>query len=211
MTDTSELIQGSSEWKAARCGSLGASSLHEALARTKTGWGASRANLQSRLIIERLTGVPQETYQNAAMLTGIEREPEARNAYCFDQDCGVQEIGLKPHPSIKGTHASPDGLVIGVPRVLEIKCPQPAMHLETLLSGTIPEKYMLQMIWQMACCDAEDADYVSWNPDFPVEMRLFVRRVERDDNRIAQIEREVREFLSETDEKMEALRRKYAT
>ena len=77
---TEELQQGTDEWRRARAGSLGASSLHEALAKTRNGWGASRANLLSRLVVERLTGVPQDTYQNQAMRNGIEREPEARAA-----------------------------------------------------------------------------------------------------------------------------------
>jgi hypothetical protein len=44
MTDAA-IIQRSPEWFAARCGSLGASQLADALAKTKSGWGASRANL----------------------------------------------------------------------------------------------------------------------------------------------------------------------
>ena len=54
----SEMIQGSDEWRMARVGSLGASRLQEAIAKTKTGYGASRANLMAELICERLTGQP---------------------------------------------------------------------------------------------------------------------------------------------------------
>ena len=65
-----EIKQGTDAWKLARCGSLGASRIADAVARIKTGYGASRANLMAELIAERLTGVPYETYQSAAMLHG---------------------------------------------------------------------------------------------------------------------------------------------
>ena len=175
-----ELIQRSDEWRTARCGSLGASSVHEAIAHTKTGWGASRANRMAALIVERLTGAPEESYINAAMQHGIDTEPEARNAYIFLTDAGVTEIGLTRHPSIVGSHASPDGLV-EPDGLLEIKCPQPATHLDFLLNKAIPDKYQIQMQWQMACCGRAWADFVSYNASFPPHLRMFLQRIKRDD------------------------------
>ena len=206
---TEELEQGSDAWKAARCGSLGASSLHEAIARTKTGWGASRANLLSRLIVERLTGIPQDTYQNAAMLHGIETEPEARAAYQFERGVLVGKVGLLKHPSIAGTHASPDGTV-GGDGLVEFKCPQTATHLETLLGDPIPSKYIVQCQWQMACCPGRVwCDWASYDNRLPENMRLYVERIKRDDRHIAELEAHVREFLSELDAKLQALVARY--
>lgn len=205
MTDAA-LIQRSPEWLAARVGSLGASQIHEALARTKTGWGASRANLRARLVVERLTGKPLDTFQSQAMLTGIEREPEARAAYAFERDVDVVEVGLIRHPSIPRTHASPDGLV-GDDGMVELKAPQPAAHLELLTERAIPEKYVLQCLWQMACAGRAWVDFASYNPDFPERMRLWVRRIDRNDERIAEMEREVKRFLSEVDEALAVLER----
>lgn len=203
-----ELIQGSPEWLQARCGSLGASMIADALAKTKSGPSASRANLQARLAVERLTGIPQETYQNGAMLQGVEREPQARAAYQFLTDAVVEPVGLIAHPTIAGTHASPDGL-IDADGLLEIKCPQPAAHLATLMGEPIPQKYLFQMIWQMACSGRGYCDFVSFNPDFPAEMQMHTTRVKRDDEKITAIELEVRLFLSELDRKVAALRERY--
>lgn len=203
-----DLVQGSDEWRAARAGSLGASALHEAVARTKSGYAASRANRMATMVIERLTGQPQDTYQNAAMLHGIETEPEARLAYEFWTNAKVVQVGMVLHPDIGGTHASPDGLV-GEDGLLEIKCPQPAQHLSTLLGEPIPDKYMVQMLWQMRCCGRPWCDFVSYNPAFPESMKLHVQRVERDDKRISELENEVVPFLREVDAKVEALRSKY--
>lgn len=207
---TEALEQGTSAWKQARCGSLGASSVHEALARTKTGWGASRANVLARLVAERLTGVPQDGFTNAAMLHGVATEPEARAAYQFEAGVLVKQVGLIRHPAIIGTHASPDGLV-GDDGLVEFKCPNTATHLETLLGDPVPAKYITQCQWQMACTGRTWCDWASYDNRLPENMQLFTRRIQRDDRHIAELEAQVREFLSELDAKLAALTSRYGT
>jgi putative phage-type endonuclease len=209
MAGMNDLIQRSPEWFTARCGSLGASAVHEAVARTKSGYSASRANRMATLVLERLTGVSQESYQSKAMLDGIENEPAARAAYSLSRGVDVQEVGLFVHPTIKGTHASPDGL-IGTLGALEIKCPQPAAHLATLLGEPIPERYFIQMQWQMRCAGRQWCDYVSYSPAFPDDMRLHVQTVKFDQATVTKLEAEVREFLAEVEAKVDALRNRFA-
>lgn len=199
------MLQGTEEWRLARCGSLGASSMHEAMAKIKTGWGASRANLMGRLIAERLTGVPQDGYSNAAMQWGTDVEPEARAAYAFMRDADVTEIAIVLHPTIAGSHASPDGLV-GEAGLVEIKCPNVATHIETLLTGAIAEKYVIQTQWQMACTGRKWADFVSYDPRMPEEMQLFIKRIHRDDKRIAEMEACAVEFILEMEDKIARLK-----
>lgn len=205
---TEELIQGSDEWRLARVGSLGASRLQEAIARTKTGYGASRANLMAELICERLTGAPAEKFVTQAMQFGTEMEPEARDAYTFYTGKEVVQVGLIRHPKIEQSHASPDGL-IDDDGLIEIKVPQPAAHLETLLGQKIPERYVTQMLWQMAVTGRVYCDYVSYNPSFPENMRLFVKRLPRDDKRIAELESEIAAFLLEMAVKLSELNSLY--
>lgn len=195
---TEDLVQRSEEWVKARLGSLGASSIHEIVARTKSGFAASRTNRMAALILERLTGEPQDTYQNAAMLAGIEMEPKARAYYAWTRDVDVKEVGLIRHPRIQWTHASPDGLV-GDNGLLEIKCPQPGEHLRILMERTIPEKHLLQMQWQMACSEREWCDYLSYNESFPQNLRAFDQRIMRDEPRIKELEAAAIAFLGELD------------
>jgi hypothetical protein len=122
----------------------------------------------------------------------------------------VALVGLVKHPSIAGTHASPDGLVAD-DGLIEIKCPQPATHLDTLLGQYVPGKYVHQMQWQMACTGRAWCDFVSYSPAFPDPMRLYVQRVSRDDLKIAELEAQVREFLAELDAKLAALTSRYGT
>lgn len=198
--------QRSQEWLQARCGSLGASAVHEALAKTRSGWGASRANVRSRLVAEILTGAPQETYVNAAMQWGIDTEAEARAAYSFMMGVDVTEIAIVPHPRLAGTHASPDGLVAD-DGLVELKCPNTAQHIDVLLTQSIPGKYVTQMNWQMACTGRQWCDFVSYDPRMPEDLALFVKRLERDEAVIADLELQVGEFLLEVLETVQALER----
>lgn len=210
MTALEALVQGSPEWHAARVGSLGASVVHEAVARTKTGWSSSRANRMATLVIERLTGQAQNGYVSAAMLEGIDCEPRARAAYQLETMTLVKQIGLVRHPAIQGTHASPDGLV-GDTGLVEIKCPQPAAHLDVLEGGGVPGKYITQMMWQMACTGRAFCDFVSFCPAFPEHMQLFVARFARDDAQIAQLESQVQTFLAELESKTAGLIARYGS
>lgn len=206
----SDRTQGSPEWFAARLGKVTASRVSDVIAKTKSGWSASRANYLAQLVAERLTGQQQESYTNAAMQWGTDNEPLARAAYEFRTDATVTPAWFIDHPSIPMTGASPDGL-IGNVGLVEIKCPNTSTHIETLLGKTIPGKYETQMQWQMACTGAQWCDFVSFDPRMPEAMRLFVCRLPRDDKRIAELETEIKAFLKELDDKVNALTNLYAT
>ena len=203
-----DIEQRSEAWIQIRLGKVTASRIADVCARTKTGWGASRKNYMADLVAERLTGKKVEGFTNAAMQWGTDMEPEARIAYEFYRDSSVSEVGFVPHPSIAETGASPDGLV-GDDGLVEIKCPNTATHIETLRGGTLPEKYFLQMQWQMACTGRQWTDFASYDPRLPESMRLFVDRVKRDDTAIAAIEKDVTDFLMELRAIVSELRSKY--
>lgn len=197
--------QNTPEWYQARCGSLGASAVHDALAKTKTGWGAGRANAITKLVLERLTNTPQDSFTNSAMEWGKAQEDNAANAYAFLTGNAVEVCGIYKHPFIEGTHASPDRLV-GDDGLVEIKCPNSSTHLDTLLSKKVPTKYVTQMQWQMAVTGRKWCDFVSYDPRFPEEHQVFIQRVERDDQRIAELETEVAALLKEVEEKLGQLK-----
>lgn len=199
--------QGSQEWLEARCASLGASQIADALAKTKSGWGAGRKNMIAQMVVERLTGQPTESYINAAMQRGIDLEGKARDYYQFLTDSTVEQVGLVKHPTIDNSHASPDGL-IGDEGLVEIKCPNSATHLEYLTSETLPQKYHLQMQWQMACADRKWCDFFSYDDRFPPPLDYVLFRVERDDEVVAQLEKDVAMFLAEVDKKVAELQQK---
>ena len=202
--------QRTTEWFAQRCGHLTASRISDMMARTQKGWGASRANYAAQLIAERLTGVAESGFTSAAMQHGIDTEAAARAAYGFMQDVEVIEAPFVLHPRLAWSGASPDGFV-GDDGLVEIKCPNTATHITTLRGGEIPDKYIKQMQWQMACAERDWCDFVSFDPRMPVEMQLHIQRVDRDNDLIAEIESAAIGFLDEiaaTVAELEAIYRK---
>ena len=196
--------QGTDAWFEARIGKVTASRVADVIAKTKTGYSTSRDNYMAQLVCERLTKQKAEGFTNAAMQHGTETEPLARLSYEVAQNVLVDEVGFVPHPSIEMAGASPDGLV-GDDGLLEIKCPNTATHIETLLSQTVPGKYNTQMQFQMACTGRKWCDFVSFDNRLPQELQLFVKRVPRDDAFIKQIEAEIVQFLAELDDKITKL------
>ena len=198
------IVQGTDEWFEARIGKVTASRVADIIAQTKSGYSTSRDNYMAQLVCERLTGQRGESFTNAAMQWGTETEPLARAAYEALKDLLVDEVGFIPHPRILMAGASPDGLV-GDNGLLEIKCPNTATHIDTLLSQTVPSKYNTQMQFQMACTDREWCDFVSFDNRLPSELQLFVKRVSRDNMYIRLMEDEIVKFLNELDLKIAQL------
>lgn len=202
------IIQGTPEWLALRLGKVTASRVSDVIAKTKSGYSASRANYMAQLIAERLTGVVQDSYSNSAMQWGTETEPQARLAYEFDQGVVVEQVAFVPHPKIDHSGCSPDGL-IGSEGLVEIKCPNTNTHLDTLIEQAVPGKYKAQMQFQMACTGRAWCDFVSYDPRLPENMQLYIQRVERDDKYIKEIEGEIASFLTEMSMKLSKLNNIY--
>lgn len=196
--------QGAPEWFAQRLGKVTASKVADVVAKTKSGYSASRANYMAQLLVERLTGQQAESYVNGAMQHGIDTEPQARAAYCFETDYNVAEVGFIDHPTVAMSGASPDGFV-GDDGLLEIKCPNTATHIDTLLGSNPADKYIKQMQWQMACTGKKWCDFVSYDPRLPADLQLHIARVNRDEVLIAELEKEIILFLTEVDQKLKQL------
>ena len=202
--ETYLMQQGTDAWHEIRCGKVTASRVADIIAKTKTGQSASRANYMAQLVCERLTKTRTESFTNAAMEHGVTQEPFARAAYEAAQGVMVEEVGFVRHPTIEWAGASPDGLV-GNDGLVEIKCPNTSTMIETLLSQKVPSKYITQMQFQMACTGRKWTDYVSFDPRMPEKAQLFVKRVDRDDAYIAEIEAEIVKFLAEVASQVQQL------
>jgi putative phage-type endonuclease len=190
--------QRTEEWFDVRLGKVTASRVHDLLAQTKTGYSTSRKNYMMELMVERLTHAKQESYTNSYMQHGIDNEPIARVAYEQIISGLVHEVGFVHHPCIYEFGCSPDGLV-EMDGLVEIKCPNTAQHVDTILYG-FPPRYKAQVQSQMSCTEREWCDFVSYDPRMPEEMKLVRIRVNRDDEYIKTMEKEIIEFLEELDE-----------
>ena len=194
-----DIEQGSDSWLELRMGRVTGSRVADVLATTKTGESASRRNYRMELVCERITGKRGESYVNHHMERGTLLEPVARSLYEAQTGNFVSQIGFAHHPSIEMAGASPDGLT-DCGNLIEIKCPTAANHVDTLLNGKPPSKYIPQMQWQMACTGSNWCDFVSYCPDVGEELALFIVRVPRDDVYIADMEKQISVFLKEVDD-----------
>jgi len=188
--------QRTEEWFNARIGKVTASRVADLMAKTKSGYSTSRDNYMAQLVCENITKTKAEGFTNAAMEWGTEQEPFARAAYEAKTGEMVEEVGFVPHPLIEWAGASPDGLV-GPHGLVEIKCPNTATMIDTLLTGKVPGKYNTQMQFQMACTGRHWCDYVVFDPRMPAKAQLFIKRVFRDDAFIQEMEAEIVNFLAE--------------
>lgn len=203
-------LQEGDNWMLARVGAFTASRAADLMAKTKSGPSASRGNLLTLLAVERLTGQPVETYSNAAMQRGIELEAEARDAYSFQTEQAVQEVGYVPHPTIERAGCSPDGLC-GDSGLVELKVPASmAKHLDALRTGAHAQEYAWQLQHQLWVTGRQWVDAVSYDPRFPDGLQLAIKRVSRDEEAIILLETSVKIADREVDamvRELEALRR----
>jgi len=92
-----DIVQGSPEWIAIRLGKVTASRVADVVARTKSGWGASRANYMAELIAERLTGVAVARHgygrpsRRIEMIEAGHPVPDAAGAACACIACTLAE------------------------------------------------------------------------------------------------------------------------
>lgn len=195
-----ELVQGTDEWRAARCGNATASEFAAILAPAKDGKVRKTRNAYLRRIVaERLTNKPSETYHNAHMDRGQEQESDGRALYEAETGNFVQRVGFIKHPTL-AAGCSPDGL-IDVNGGYEGKSVIPTVQLDTILAGGYPAGHTAQVQGNLWIAERAWWDFTSFSPDFLDEkLRLYIFRVHRDEGYIAMLDKEVRGFLSEVDQ-----------
>jgi exodeoxyribonuclease (lambda-induced) len=201
--------QRTDEWFKARLGKVTASKIHDIMIKTKVGESTYKTKYRLQLVTERLTGKVVPMFMNDAMKHGVEYEDEAKLEYANRNKLLVgtdlTDVGMIDHPTIDMCGASPDGMV-GDKGLIEIKCPQPITHTTTIETGEIHKRYIHQMQWQMSCTGREWCDFVSYHPDFPDDLKMFIKRVPRDNELIARLEEEVSTFVQEVEYKIKTIK-----
>jgi predicted phage-related endonuclease len=198
--------QRTPEWFAARAGRLTGSVAGEMLARIQKGEAASRRNLRLRLVLEQLTGRPQESdYVSPAMQAGIDREAAAFAAFEALTGEVAHRSGFLSHDSFMAG-CSLDGHLGDFAELLSIKCRQPAAHYEFIRTQKVPADALAQMRHELWVTGAERHHYFSYNPDFPEKLQCGLVVFRRQDLDIDAYDQEARAFLAEVDVEVAAMR-----
>jgi predicted phage-related endonuclease len=198
--------QRTPEWYAARLGRLTASVAKDMLAMNKSGGeSASRRDLRTSLVLERLTGKGQGSdYVNADMQRGIDKEPEARLAYEALTGTLVDQVGFVQAVDLM-VGCSPDGL-IGDDGGIDCKCPRSANHLAFLNAKSLPADYLPQVLHTLWVTGRQWWDVASFDDRFPEGLQLRVIRTERDEKAIAEYAAKAQAFLGEVETELAAMR-----
>lgn len=195
--DLRTLEQGSDAWLIARRGHVTASGIAAILSKGKgDAISATRRKYMVQLAVERMTGRTVSTYTNAAMQWGIDQEPFAAIAYEVANETFATRTGFWLHPTIPWLGVSPDRLV-GDGGLVEIKCPETTTHIDYLLNDRVPPEYVAQIQCQLWVTNRAWCDFVSFDPRMPEHSQLFIVRMQRDDEFIANMESTTIAFLDD--------------
>lgn len=181
------IIQGSDEWFAIRCGKVTGSMF--AIAK---GNGATRTKYMKELVDELRTGNPRESFVNSHMQRGTEMEPFARAAYEKEYRVDVQEVGFVEFNENIG--CSPDGIIEPDGR-LEIKCPTLEVHNKTVQADKVPSSHKPQIQGTLWVTEGKWLDFISYHPD--AEQPLFVKRVYPDEKYITELKIRIYMFIAD--------------
>ena len=192
--------QGTPEWLQQRCGKVTASRFADVLSKGRSGAASlTRAKYLRQVVGEQLTGKPADTFTNGHMERGTIQEPYARMAYEDKTGLDVEETGFILHPDNELIGGSPDGLT-GAFKGVEIKSVIPTVQIETILAGVCPPKHLPQIQGLMWITNRASWDFVSFSPDMPAPLNLFICNVERDNGYIETLEAAVNLFIADADD-----------
>lgn len=180
-----DLIQGSDEWLAARCGLLTASEMQRIMTPTLK----SADNDKSRqhvweIAAQRISQYVEPAYISDDMLRGYEDEQYARQEYA-KHFAPVEEVGFVTNDSFGFTIGySPDGLV-GSDGLIECKSRRQKYQVQTIVdwyrSQTAPVDYLLQCQTGMLVTERKWIDLVSYSGGLPmIPMRIHADPVIQD-------------------------------
>ena len=178
--------QRSDAWFQQRSGRITASRFADAIAMNKkTGQPtAARQTYMRTVVAEILSGRPKHSISSQALSWGTEAEQFAREAYELETGLVVAESGFVVHYEFDFIGGSPDGLV-GADGIIEVKCPHDEqVHIGTWLDG-MPADHIPQVQGNLMVTGRSFCDFVSFDPRQSEPYRLYVQRIERDDEYIS--------------------------
>lgn len=167
-----DLIQGTDEWLAARCGLLTASEMHLILTPTlKAARNDKERSHLYELAAQRLTRFVEPRYISDDMLRGRDDELEALSVYARHY-APVESVGFVTNDKWGFTIGySPDAFA-GSEGLVEAKSRRQKFQVETfvvnVMEGTIPADYALQVQTGLLVSERKWCDLISYSAGLPM-------------------------------------------
>lgn len=199
--------QRTTEWFDARLGKITASRFGDVMTKAKSGKGLS-AKAESyllELVTEIMTGDSKQI-ESASLDWGTFTEENACEEYEVLNFVEVEKVGFIQHPEYEKVGGSPDGLV-GDKGIIEIKCPfNSANHISYLFSEKLPGAYYAQIQGNLWITEREWCDFISFDPRvLDQTKRMIIKRVERDEKYITDLEESINNFLQVYEERVQLI------
>lgn len=192
-----DVEQGTDEWLNLRSGIPTASNFKKIV--TSKGWPSKQQkDYMYKLAGEIILGEKSENFQSEYMQRGNELEDEAIEVYEKITGYTVERVGFCLCD--EGWGASPDGLINEDGQV-QIKCPKLETHIGYLLKNKLPTDYFQQVQGELFVTGRKWSDFVSYYPKF----KPMIVRVERDEDFMELLEKELHIFLEELNKTVELL------
>lgn len=200
-----DIIQGSDEWHALRCGILTASEMKLIITPGKMQYAQNdkyRSHLYE-LLAQRVTQHVEPSYISDAMLRGMDDEITARSMYS-EKYAPVTEVGFITNDKWGfALGCSPDGLV-GDDGMIEVKSRCQKYQMETIISGKMPDEYMLQVQTALLVSERKWCDFITYCGG----MHMMVIRVDADADTQEKIIEAAKNFEEQMKDKMAQYRKR---
>ena len=169
-----ELIQGSEEWLAARCGLLTASEM--SLIVTPTLKAASNDKERSHmyeLLAQRITGYVEPRYISDDMLRGMDEEITALDLYAKHHS-KIERVGFITNDKWGFTIGYSPDAIVGQYGLVECKSRRQKYQIQTIVDGVVPPEYMIQIQTGLLVSEREWLDFISYSGGLPMfAMRCY--------------------------------------
>ena len=200
-----DVKQNSDEWFDLRAGKITSSKWSTVMANYGKAFGDPAKNYAQRIALERFSGnrIDENVYIKDAE-RGHEFEPIARDLYEMETFSVVTNGGFYVEGNVGDSN---DGNV-GEEGCIEIKTVRYSTHFTTLRKDAVPTAYKWQNQGHIWTGNKKWCDFVELCPEFPEEKRLFVRRVERDEEMIEMMKLRLAEFEELIEENIKLLKDK---
>ena len=171
ITYHAEVVQGSDEWAAMRCGLLTASEMKLIITTTLkvADNDKSRAH-EWELMAQRITGYVEPQYVSDDMLRGEVDEVEAVDLYeqNYAKKTGIKRVGFITNDRFGFTIGySPDALV-GENGLIECKSRRQKFQVQTIVEGSVPPEFMIQCQTALLVSERKWLDFVSYSGGLPM-------------------------------------------
>lgn len=204
---TLNVAQGTQEWFDAKLGVISASNAHKVLSKKGT---ETRNGYLMELVAQIATGSMGEEVTAKALEWGKENEASARLLYQLETSNLVEDAGFY-YSDDKRSGCSPDGIIKGQSKGLELKSPYTSkVFVEFAATGKIKKEYITQCQFSMWVTGFKEWDFASYDSRMKGKMLHYIT-LKRDDETMKLFDDAVPEFVAEMDDVLKKLNLKFGS